>query len=31
MQVEERLLGEQFGEEFQLYARKTKRILPGIW
>lgn len=31
MGVEERLLVAQFGEEYQRYARKTKRMLPGIW
>jgi protein-S-isoprenylcysteine O-methyltransferase Ste14 len=31
MQVEERLLAEQFGEEYRDYAHKTKRLIPGIW
>jgi protein-S-isoprenylcysteine O-methyltransferase Ste14 len=31
MQVEERLLAEQFGEEYRNYAYKTKRLIPGIW
>jgi protein-S-isoprenylcysteine O-methyltransferase Ste14 len=31
MRVEEDLLAEQFGEEYQAYARRTKKIIPGIW
>lgn len=31
MKVEERLLSEHFGEAYQQYARKTKRLFPGIW
>ena len=29
--LEERLLAASFGNEYHAYARKTKRILPGIW
>jgi protein-S-isoprenylcysteine O-methyltransferase Ste14 len=31
IRVEERLLAEHFGTQFEEYARKTKRLLPGIW
>lgn len=31
MAVEERLLAEQFGEQYQRYCRSTKRLIPGIW
>jgi protein-S-isoprenylcysteine O-methyltransferase Ste14 len=31
MKVEETLLGEQFGEQYREFARKTKRLIPGIW
>lgn len=31
MKVEERLLTEQFGEEYRAYARKSKKLIPGIW
>lgn len=31
MRVEERLLKEQFGEEYQVYSQRTKKLLPGIW
>ncbi len=31
MSVEEKLLGEQFGEEYSSYKAKTKRLIPGIW
>ena len=31
MNVEEKLLGEQFGEEYSEYKAGTKRLFPGIW
>jgi protein-S-isoprenylcysteine O-methyltransferase Ste14 len=31
MKVEEVLLGEQVGEQYREYVRKTKRLIPGIW
>jgi protein-S-isoprenylcysteine O-methyltransferase Ste14 len=31
MQVEERLLSEQFGDEYRAYAQKLKKIIPGVW
>ncbi len=31
MRVEERLLAEQFGEQFRAYASRTKRLVPGVW
>jgi len=31
MKVEERLLIEQFGEEYRAYARKARRLIPGVW
>lgn len=31
MNVEERLLTEQFGDEYRAYARTTKRLIPGMW
>jgi protein-S-isoprenylcysteine O-methyltransferase Ste14 len=31
MRVEERLLADQFGEEYRDYARKTKALIPWIW
>jgi len=31
MKVEEKLLAEEYGEEFYLYAQRTKRLIPGIW
>jgi protein-S-isoprenylcysteine O-methyltransferase Ste14 len=31
MRVEERLLTEQFGEEYKLYSQTTKKLIPGIW
>jgi protein-S-isoprenylcysteine O-methyltransferase Ste14 len=31
MQVEERLLTEQFGDEYRAYAGRSKKLIPGIW
>lgn len=31
MRVEERLLSEQFGDEYRDYARKSKKLIPGVW
>lgn len=31
MNLEEKLLAESFGDAYQAYARRTKRILPGVW
>jgi protein-S-isoprenylcysteine O-methyltransferase Ste14 len=31
IRVEDRLLAERFGTQFEEYVRKKKRLLPGIW
>ena len=31
IRVEDRLLAESFGTQFEKYAQKTKRLVPGIW
>jgi len=31
IRVEDRLLAEHFGTQFEKYTRKTKRLIPGIW
>jgi protein-S-isoprenylcysteine O-methyltransferase Ste14 len=31
MKVEERLLVEQFGDEYRAYARRSHKLIPGIW
>lgn len=31
MNVEEKLLSEHFGQAYREYARRTKRLIPGIW
>jgi protein-S-isoprenylcysteine O-methyltransferase Ste14 len=31
MTVEERLLAEQFGDDYRTYIRKSKKLIPGIW
>jgi protein-S-isoprenylcysteine O-methyltransferase Ste14 len=30
IRIEENLLREHFGEEFQTYARRVKKLIPGI-
>lgn len=29
--IEDRLLAEHFGKQFDQYCRKTQRLIPGIW
>ena len=31
IRVEDRMLAEHFGTQFDKYARKKKRLLPGVW
>jgi len=31
IRVEDRMLAEHFGTQFEKYARRTKRLLPGVW
>ena len=31
IRVEDRMLAVHFGTQFEKYARKTKRLIPGIW
>jgi protein-S-isoprenylcysteine O-methyltransferase Ste14 len=31
IKVEERLLTEEFGEEYNRYVQRTKRLIPGVW
>lgn len=31
MQVEERLLLAEFGDEYRAYAKRTRRLIPGVW
>ena len=28
---EERMMSEKFGQAYEEYARRTKRLIPGIW
>jgi protein-S-isoprenylcysteine O-methyltransferase Ste14 len=29
--VEEKILVEQFGEEYLAYKKRTRKLIPGIW
>ena len=31
IRVEDKMLSEHFGTQFEKYARRTKRLLPGVW
>jgi len=31
MKVEEHLLNQQFGEEYRVYASRSKKLIPGVW
>jgi protein-S-isoprenylcysteine O-methyltransferase Ste14 len=31
MQVEEKLLTQEFGDQYRAYSRGTKRLVPGVW
>ncbi|MCX6035223.1 MAG: isoprenylcysteine carboxylmethyltransferase family protein [Chloroflexi bacterium] len=31
MKVEECLLNQQFGEEYRVYASRSKKLIPGVW
>ena len=31
IKVEEKLLLEQFGEEYSAYQLRTRKLIPGIW
>jgi len=31
IRLEDRFLVEHFGAQFDQYARRTKRLIPGIW
>jgi protein-S-isoprenylcysteine O-methyltransferase Ste14 len=31
MATEDRLLAKHFGDEYEEYARRTKRLIPGVW
>ena len=31
MNLEEKLLKEEFGKEYELYMKKTKRLIPFIY
>jgi protein-S-isoprenylcysteine O-methyltransferase Ste14 len=29
--AEERMMREQFGDEYATYSERTKRLVPGVW
>lgn len=31
IRIEEKLLQDHFGEEFRVYARRVRKLIPGIW
>jgi len=31
IRVEESLLGAELGEPYRAYARRTRRLIPGVW
>jgi protein-S-isoprenylcysteine O-methyltransferase Ste14 len=31
LRAEERMMSEKFGQSYEEYARRTKRLVPGIW
>jgi protein-S-isoprenylcysteine O-methyltransferase Ste14 len=31
LEAEERMMLEEFGDEYRSYASRTKRIIPGVW
>jgi protein-S-isoprenylcysteine O-methyltransferase Ste14 len=28
---EERMMAEEFGDEYTTYSARTKRLIPGVW
>jgi protein-S-isoprenylcysteine O-methyltransferase Ste14 len=28
---EERMMVEEFGEEYETYRKQSKRLIPGVW
>ena len=31
MGVEEKLLVDEYGDDYRAYAQKTRRLIPGVW
>jgi protein-S-isoprenylcysteine O-methyltransferase Ste14 len=31
IRMEEKLLGERFGDKYRTYVQRTKRLIPGLW
>jgi protein-S-isoprenylcysteine O-methyltransferase Ste14 len=31
VRAEERMMVEQFGDEYAAYTARTKRLVPGVW
>jgi protein-S-isoprenylcysteine O-methyltransferase Ste14 len=31
VRAEERMMGDQFGDEYAAYSARTKRLIPGLW
>ena len=31
LRAEERMMVEEFGDEYAAYSARTKRLIPGVW
>jgi protein-S-isoprenylcysteine O-methyltransferase Ste14 len=31
VRAEERMMLEEFGDEYAAYSARTKRVIPGVW
>ena len=31
IRAEERMMVEEFGDEYAAYSARTKRLIPGVW
>jgi protein-S-isoprenylcysteine O-methyltransferase Ste14 len=31
LSAEEKMMAEQFGDQYAAYAARTKRLVPGVW
>jgi protein-S-isoprenylcysteine O-methyltransferase Ste14 len=31
VRAEERMMVQEFGDEYEAYSARTKRLIPGVW